>query len=318
MNLLKKISTILLILTSTQAIAADYIVQPGDSAIKIIIEQGFSGNSQELLYEVKSIVSTNPHAFRKNNPNRLIPGSRLMLPDYLPTPEVEPAPQKATLEEVGHIYIKQGTVNIIRNNEALDAHNDAELYSGDKLITSENTITQMKMLDGSLFELGPNTEFSLDKFILPDSTVKPGASPNEKSSLIDRTGQAITTLITGAARIVTGKIGQYDKSKFISRTSIASIGIRGTDYTVRYCETDCGQLTGTSVAVTDGGINLTNEAGMVELDKGEFARVEDAGIAPYSAPLPAGFFDLSVDATQIEVPKAGWWKSLIDTISSWF
>lgn len=317
MNLINKISIILLlIIPGMHAHALEYIVQPGDSVNKILREQGFSGDRQQIYHEVNKVFSLNPDAFIKRNPDRLIPGARLELSEYRPVVEVKPvaAPVPVRPPEAGHIIIEKGIVNIIRNNASLQADTDSELYSGDTLITSANTITQLKMLDGSLFELGPNTEFSLDKFSLPDSTT----NSNSQSSIIDKTGQVITTLIKGVARIVTGKIGQNDRSRFVTQTSIASIGIRGTDYTLRYCEADCGQLKGTSVAVIDGGINLNNEAGQVELKKGEFARAESASSIPFSAPMPEGFLNLSIDVAQIEPQEDSWWKRLKGNVTSWF
>lgn len=302
---------LILCLISQPLLAIQYTVEKGDSLRQVLFDHGFSGNQQDIHYEVNKVVTANPDAFRQSNPDRLKPGSQLSLDNYRPepvitAPEPEPEPVTAT---IGQLDIKQGKVQIIRQQETLDATRNSPLYSGDRIITQNSTIASMRMRDDSLFELGPDSDLEFTEFNLPNRD-------NQDTS--DDNGNVITTLLKGVARVVTGTIGKHDRSKFVAQTRIASIGIRGTDYTLRYCEgTSCGQLAGTSVAVVDGGIQLGNKAGKVELDKGEFARAESAESAPFEAPMPEGFLDLNIDIADVST-ESGWIQSWIDSIWSWF
>ncbi len=305
-------------LISSSLAAETYTVKKGDSLRKILVEHGFEGSDRDIYFEVNRIVALNSSAFKNSNPDRIYPGMQLDIPNYYPEPEPEPEPQPLPEPEppkpvvVGTLNIQQGDVQIIRNSDTVDATNSNELYSGDRIVTAAGALSAMHMQDGSLFELGPQTEFLLDEFI-PQQQSTDGVSDNESSK-----GNIITTLIRGVARIVTGSIGLNDKSRFMARTKVASIGIRGTDYTVRFCEgVDCGQLVGTSVAVVEGGIQLANDKGLVNINKGEFARVESADSEPFTAPLPEGFLDLNTDIREVITDK-GWIETVLDTLKSLF
>jgi len=217
-----------------------------------------------------------------------------------PEPEVVPPPN------IGQMEVEKGSASIVRNEEPHVVNTYSELYSGDKIVTAANSQTRLEMKDGALFELGPNTEFLIDEY----------EWPAEKNGLIDRAGIAIITLFKGVVRAVTGKIGQFDKNSFRLKTSAASIGIRGTDYTIRYCAGDnCGDLAGASVAVVDGGVSINNEGGKVDLNKGEFARAESANSVPFTAPMPEGFLDLALDASEVAVTESSWWEELLEVFN---
>ena len=153
-------------------------------------------------------------------------------------------------------------------------------------------------------ELGPNTEFIIDEYRWlesGDKTINP----------LQAAGRAIVTLAKGVARVVTGKIGKINKSDFKLKTHAGHIGIRGTDYTVRYCQSEnCGDLSGTSVAVVYGGIGLNNSGGEIELNKGEFARAESADSVPFTAPMPKGFLDLNLDVKDVKVVEPSLWQKI--------
>lgn len=309
---IKILSFIALMLLAAASSADEYTVQAGDSMRKILAKQGYVGNPQELLVEIASIVNSNPTAFKNNNADLIQPGTTLVLPNYRPEPEPEPEPILLP-PTIGQMTTKKGNTQIVRDGETLTATSVAALFSGDKVITQTDTLTRMEMSDGTLFELGPNTEFMIDEFNWPKENSDTTATAEPESA-----GHAITTLLKGVIRAVTGKLG-LNKDSFKFRTSVATIGIRGTDYTVRYCEGEaCGALFGASVAVVDGGVSLSNAGGEAQLNKGEFARAESADSAPYNAPMPEGFLDLSLDVSKVKVVEATWWESLLKTARTWF
>ncbi len=317
MQIFFRIVFFMIITVNSSNISAElYTVKNGDSLRKILSKHGFEGSDRDIYLEVNRVVEINSAAFRNSNADRIYPGMQLEIPNYRPEPEPEPdplpEPEPPKPVAVGNLTIQQGDVQIIRGSETLNASDNTEIYSGDRIVTAPHTRTKMHMQDGSLFELGPLTEFLLDEFIPEQQT-----SDNLPDSTTEK-GNILTTLIRGVSRIVTGSIGQNDKSRFIARTKVASIGIRGTDYTVRFCEgVDCGELIGTSVAVVDGGIQLSNDKGQVEINKGEFARVESAYSEPFTAPLPEGFLNLDTNIKEVVTDK-GWLQKILDTFISIF
>ncbi|MBT8136607.1 MAG: FecR domain-containing protein [Gammaproteobacteria bacterium] len=145
--------------------------------------------------------------------------------------------------------------------------------SGDRIVTSANGRVQMRMEDGGLLALRPQTEFLIEQFNFPAASGGMTASAGEPRSFF--------ALVKGGFRSITGAIGKADKSDYRVRTPVATIGIRGTDYTAVYCETGCaGMQQGLYVGVTDGGVTLRNDTGALDLDPGQFGFVRDAASSP--------------------------------------
>ncbi len=233
-------------------------------------------------------------------------------------PEPEPEPVKIVEPvmpaSIGRLIVIQGNVEILRQGKQEAASSDTALYSGDQIITSQNTQARLIMSDETLFELGPNTVFHIDEF----NWHSPDQEATNQSASPESTSQAIVKLVKGVARAVTGQIGKLNKSNFKLKTDAGIIGIRGTDYTVRYCSGEnCASLDGASVAVVDGGVGLKNTGGEIELKKGEFARAESANSVPFAAPMPEGFLDLTLDISDVKVIEPGWWEEIVETVKSY-
>jgi len=132
------------------------------------------------------------------------------------------------------------------------------------------------MIDKALIALRSNSEVKIDEFKL-------GATKEEDVGIF--------SLLRGGFRAVTGIIGKRLRSAYKMRTTTATIGIRGTDYTARLCDNDCNQAfgnlsTGNTIAnglyvgVNEGGVDLTNNLGTLGLDELQFGYVKDASSAP--------------------------------------
>lgn len=289
--LLQRFLLITLTLIATQSYASEYIIQNGDSLSKILVDHGFEGDARQMFFETRKVYQNNTHAFRRNNINLLIPGATLSLPEYTPEPSL-----------AGILNVKQGEVRILRKDSTLSTQQSSELHSGDVILTMQKTQCRLDMQDGGLYELGPNTKFSIDDYMF-----------RENEGLLDKASRAVVTLLAGIARSVSGRIGQENRHNTQFKTGIATIGIRGTDYTVRFCEgDDCGQLSGTSVAVVDGRVVLKNDSGELPINKGEFAIAASADSAPYSAPMPEGFLDMSKAISDVNTANQSWWQKLLE------
>ena len=139
----------------------------------------------------------------------------------------------------------------------------SKLYSGDTISTSYSSYTRMKLDDGSFIMLRPDSRFTIDDF-------------EYKKGKEDR---GIFSLLRGGFRAITGLIS--DKKKYKYRTSVATIGIRGTGFIVRVCNGDCLDIEpppkdGIYVEVTDKTVILSNNAGNFIYHEGQFAYIVDS------------------------------------------
>ena len=167
-----------------------------------------------------------------------------------------------------------GSATVVNASGAKAALNKGDAVdSGDTVITAANGRVQLQMADGGLLALRPGTEFLIEKFNYPAA----GAVRDRASG--DTEPASFFALLKGGFRSITGAIGKADKSDYRVRTPVATIGIRGTDYDAIYCAADCATLSGVLkrtlrdglyVGVTSGGVTVTNPAGSVDLNAGEF------------------------------------------------
>jgi hypothetical protein len=96
---------------------------------------------------------------------------------------------------------------------------------------------------------------------------------------------------------VTGLIGKRNREKVTFATETATIGIRGTHFGALLCQNDCGGVPTTSgappanglhVDVTSGAITLSNAAGTIQLNPGQFGFAANANSAPVPVPPQQG------------------------------
>lgn len=156
--------------------------------------------------------------------------------------------------------------------------------SGDTIITSSNGRVQLQMADGGLLALRPGTEFVIEQFRMASSASDPAAAFAEETE-----ARSFFALVKGGFRSITGAIGKENKANYRVKTPVATIGIRGTDYDAVYCAADCAAYSrllgkdlkdGLYIAVTDGGVRMSTDAGALDLDAGDAGYVRDAQAVP--------------------------------------
>lgn len=179
--------------------------------------------------------------------------------------------------EAGRVIFVYGEVTAVGNNGIIrKLEKRGEVEAGETIRTSRNSLVQIRMIDKAMIALRSNSEIRIESYEL-------GASKEQDSGIFE--------LLKGGFRAVTGIIGKRLKSAYKMRTSTATIGIRGTDYTARLCQQDCNQAFGNLrsaaqiadglyVGVNDGGITLTNQLGTLDLDELQYGYVKDATTAP--------------------------------------
>jgi hypothetical protein len=134
----------------------------------------------------------------------------------------------------------------------------SEVVIGDTVDTQQGR-AQLRFLDGAYMSLQPNTSFRIDEFRFAEK----GAGGDG----------IVMSLLKGGMRTITGLIGRVNRQSYRLRTAVATIGIRGTEYTVRYTNS-------IEVFCAGGAISVENEAGTLVLASGQGALVTDAKQAP--------------------------------------
>ena len=128
------------------------------------------------------------------------------------------------------------------------------LASGDLVRTGQDGLAQLRFDDGGRIALQPKSEFRIDEYAYPATT---------KSQ-----ERGFFSLLKGGMRTITGQVGRDNRDAYRVTTSVATIGIRGTEYQVHYLEDEAIAL-----STADGAIEVCNKAGCSQIVAGESAVV---------------------------------------------
>jgi hypothetical protein len=138
------------------------------------------------------------------------------------------------------------------------------LNEGDKLITSANSEAVIKLADGAVMAVRPNSEVVFTNYKLNAANV--------------RDSSVLVRLLKGGMRAVTGLIGKANPNAVRVTTPTATIGIRGTDFEVAHLGMEQGAVTpGTYTRTYSGATYLESKTGeRVEVRAGQAAAAPDA------------------------------------------
>lgn len=142
---------------------------------------------------------------------------------------------------VGYVSLLQGKVELVRRGEIVTLKEDTLLEEGDRLTTGKGGI-RIRLRDNTRITLAKNTQFEIDRY---------------RYSAEEKEAEARFKLVSGAFRAVTGAIGHLPEPSFEVETSVATMGIRGTDFWGGFIfsgDLDVAMFTGKGVYVrnTDG------------------------------------------------------------------
>lgn len=200
----------------------------------------------------------------------------------------------------GKIMFVLGGASVERGQTALAAQRGAQVQVGDTLVTARSGRMHLRMADGALVSLKPDTRFTIEDYQVPepeaaeepepatrDSTQQQSTPASSQSGLIGQSrtdGSAVLNLVRGGFRTITGLIGRRDRSAYQLKTPVATIGIRGTDFSVYQCTGNCNSDDGLYLGVWDGGITVQNDGGAADFDAGEFGYVANQQTPPQPSP----------------------------------
>ena len=101
---------------------------------------------------------------------------------------------------------------------------DTPIEEGDVLSTGAGSFAILRFNDGTSMNLRPDTVFKVESF---------AHDQGEESALM--------RLFKGGLRAITGLVSKRNPDGVKIRTAVATIGIRGTDFSARLCDEDCLQ-----------------------------------------------------------------------------
>ena len=129
-------------------------------------------------------------------------------------------------KSVGTITAYASKAFIVRDNAKQEITLGMQLQEKDKILTEKSSKVQIIFNDETIITIGKNSEFSIEEYLFEEDQ-----EPNLQFGLIQ-----------GAMRTITGKIGKIAPQKFKVKTKTATIGIRGTNFTVIQKESGEGNI----------------------------------------------------------------------------
>ncbi len=299
-----------------------WVIKPGDSLYKIA-RTIYPESAKKQAELRKALVQQNPEVF-KNGTGNISVGDSLQLPDYAAQPKpaavvsapvalpeaaakpaIEPATEAATLSDdiadtpeptldtppdttsfnrpdpedvVGQVVINIGDLTAQNRGATRELQRRSSVYRGDTLATGGRSHTQIRLKDGALLSLRPYTSIKIAEYNYNGSE-----DGNERS---------VIELLKGGFRTVTGAIGHLNKQNYQVRTSMATIGIRGTHYSLVLCQQDSCNGDGEQVedglygGVADGSIVIENQSGVHSFNNDQFFHLTSASALPRETLLP--------------------------------
>lgn len=177
--------------------------------------------------------------------------------------------------EAGRILFARGTVSIVGENEsARGARAGSVFHEGERVVTGNNSIVQLRMSDGALTALRSNSDYHIQR-----------QRYDEVAGVYEQAGR----VVTGWMRSVTGAIGARYPGNVSQGTSVATIGIRGTTYQIIHVPPQGlpefpNLQPGSYIYLEDGQIEVSNEAGSRIVSPGQVVRISGPDITPELAP----------------------------------
>lgn len=307
-----------------------WIIKPGDSLYKIA-RNIFPGSTKQQARLRKELVQQNPVAF-KNGAGNISVGDKLQLPEFsitqkktavraapviaarksvtnttakpvtppvkktltadLSTTDSTNQPQTASdqlitpdpADVIGKVIINVGTLTAQNRGSIRKLNRRSSILRGDTISTGGRSLTQIRLKDGALLSLRPFTDLKIAEFRYNGSE--------------DGSEQSVIELLKGGFRTITGIIGHKNKQNYQVRTSVATIGIRGTHYSLVLCQqSSCSDNEdnvddGLYGGVADGSIVIENQTGTHQFNNDQFFKLTSANTVPIESLKPPSVFTL--------------------------
>ena len=206
----------------------------------------------------------------------------------------------AHAEPAGKVLTAGGDVLVLRGSQILRLSSGAAIESGDQIHTGTDGKALIVFTDSGLIWIRSNSDFVVDEYSYAN-----GQGGRES---------AFFSLLKGGARSVTGLIGRRNRMSYRLRVSVATIGIRGTDFSVVMCQRDCRDSDGGLAAKGLYGEVLEGRIAVTPLDDrllerefaaGEFFYLADERSTPAPLFLPPPFLRSKADEQARFIDQTG-------------
>lgn len=169
---------------------------------------------------------------------------------------VAPRSEPIKGEVAGSILFSQGNVEAQSEGRTRSLAKGASVCVGETIVTSPSSQVQIRMADGGLISMRPETKIRINAFHFDGKE--------------DGTEKSEIALMQGSFRALTGLVGHTHKENYVIQTPNAYIGIRGTDHEPVYIPNPApGQaaagVPGTYDKVNSGGVVIRTPQGSVEV-----------------------------------------------------
>lgn len=161
---------------------------------------------------------------------------------------------------VGEVVQIKGSVELERKSNKITPVEGTKVCRGDKFSTAKGAVAELKLRDGTKLTIGRDSQLVIRDYRIYRK------QPNV----------ALFDLLQGAFRSVTGTITQRPH-KFEVNTSVATIGVRGTDFWGGFGVTE-GALD--VIMLSGKGVYVKNDKGQVELDQAGLGTTVSTDAAP--------------------------------------
>ncbi len=196
--------------------------------------------------------------------------------------------QSAHAAIAGHVQFVSGDVQITNAaGQTRPAQKGDAISEGDTLLSAPSSSAQIKMQDGGLVAVRPDTRLKFDQFVFAGKQ-----DGNEKSFF---------SLFKGGFRAITGLIGQVNKQNYKITTPAATIGIRGTDHEsfVVAPDSPLAQVapTGAYSKVNVGETYMATEKGVIFVQPNQMGFAGGMNQMPQLQPLNTNIFTVAAAPT---------------------
>jgi hypothetical protein len=116
-------------------------------------------------------------------------------------------------ERAGMVLDREGNVTLVRQQRSIQVSEKDWLYENDKILTGRKSSVEIKLIDGSIVNIGELGDVSL---------IDLAYDPIKKDGFID------IKIATGAFRMVSGSIAKLGPDLMVLKLPTATVGIRGT------------------------------------------------------------------------------------------
>jgi hypothetical protein len=168
----------------------------------------------------------------------------------------------------------KGNVSIKNSVGTSHATLGAKLEEKDNVITADKSKAQLIFADETIVTIGKNSDFSIKTYLYETSK-----EPRVEFGLLK-----------GAMSTITGKIGKIAPEKFVVRTKTATIGIRGTNFTILALEDGSQQVYCTYGAIS---VMISSELNIVQ--QGYYANISPSGVVNVRAFSSSDLSEMKTD-----------------------